>query len=271
MASDSQRGVRTVEVSCRLLAILADAPQPLMLRDVARLAELTPGQAHAHLVSLRKMDMVEQDADTGRYRLGPFALHVGLARLRATDPYRMAAAGAPELAERVGLMVALTVWGTYGPTIVLVQEAGHQIHANVRAGGVFNVGGTATGRVFAAHLPPSMVIPVLEHDIERAKVQSGSAHRSREAFEAEIKGIRRTGFATTLDKPVPGISAAAAPVFDHGGRMQLAVTLIGPTESIDLTADGPHVRALLDFTRGLSRKLGWRGPVADRPTVEMVQ
>ena len=86
----NQRGIGSIEVGGRILQILADAAQPVMLRDLAEAAKIAPGQAHAYLVSLRKLDLVEQETGTGRYQLGPFALHLGLARLRITQPYQIA-------------------------------------------------------------------------------------------------------------------------------------------------------------------------------------
>ena len=45
------------------------------------------------------------------------------------------------------------------------------------------------------------------------------------------------------------------------GQMQLALTAIGPTAMIDLSADGPAVTGLLGFTRQLSNELGYREDV----------
>ena len=60
----NQRGIGSIEVGGRILQILADAAQPVMLRDLAEAAKIAPGQAHAYLVSLRKLDLVEQEAGT---------------------------------------------------------------------------------------------------------------------------------------------------------------------------------------------------------------
>lgn len=253
------RGVQSVEIGGRLLGLLAAGSQPMMLRDLAQAAELTPGQAHAYMTSLRKLDMVEQDA-SGRYRLGPFALHLGLARLRATDPYKLASEAVVGLAEQLNLMVAVTVWGTHGPTIVLVQESSNYIHANVRAGGMFTVTGTATGKVFAAYLPPQLVAPVVEEELRAAqKGWREVGALSGKALEQEVGKVRRDGIAATTDLPVPGISALSAPIFNHSGHLQLAITIIGPTPKIDVTLSGPHAAALRDFTRDLSARLGYRG------------
>ncbi|MFN4164620.1 MAG: IclR family transcriptional regulator [Ferrovibrio sp.] len=252
------RGVQSVEIGGRLLGILAQQGQPMMLRDLANQAELTPGQAHAYMTSLRKLEMVEQEAGSGRYRLGPFALQLGLARLRGSDPYRLAAEQVAELAERLNLMVAITVWGTHGPTIVLVQESSNYIHANVRPGGMFTVTGTATGKIFAAWLPPKLVEPVIEAELQAAqKGWSDVGALAGEALAREVDKVKRDGIAATTDLPVPGISALSAPVFNHSGHLQLAITVIGPTRKIDVGLSGPHASALLAFTRRLSAQLGY--------------
>lgn len=254
----SGRGVQSVEIGGRLLGLLAASSQPMMLRDLASTADLTPGQAHAYMTSFRKLEMVEQDT-AGRYRLGPFALHLGLARLRGTDPYKLAAEAVVGLAEELNLMVAITVWGTHGPTIVLVQESSNYIHANVRAGGMFTVTGTATGKVFAAYLPPKLVEPVVREELQAAqKGWRDVGALSGEALEQEVEKVRRDGIAATIDLPVPGISALSAPIFNHSGHLQLAITIIGPTPKIDVDLAGPHAEALLRLTRELSAKLGHR-------------
>lgn len=256
------RGVQSVEIGGRLLGLLAASGQPMMLRDLAQAAGLTPGQAHAYMTSFRKLEMVEQDA-AGRYRLGPFALHLGLARLRGTDPYKLAAEGVVGLAEELNLMVAVTVWGTHGPTIVLVQESSNYIHANVRPGGMFTVTGTATGKIFAAFLPPKLVAPVIEAELQAPqKGWNNSGALAGEALEREIEKTRRNGIAATADLPLPGISALAAPIFNHSGHLQLAITLIGPTPKVDVSLDGPHAEALLAFTRRISAQLGYVPPAA---------
>ena len=255
----SGRGVQSVEIGGRLLATLAKAAQPMMLRDLAQAAGLTPGQAHAYLVSFRKIQLVEQDPVSGRYRLGPFALHLGLARLRNTDPYRLAAEAVVQFTEELELMVAITVWGTHGPTIIHVQESSNQIHANVRPGGVFTVTGTATGKVFAAYMPWKLVEPVVQAELRTAqKGWRGTAEMAMDELLATIETVRRQGLATTIDRPVPGISALSAPVFNHTGQLQLAITVIGPTGKVDCDLSGPHAAALRAFTRRLSTELGYQ-------------
>ena len=252
------RGIQSIEIGGRLLLALAERVKPMMLRDLAEAAGMPSAQAHAYLVSFRKLELVEQDVATGRYRLGPFALHLGLARLRASEPYQIAADAVVSLVDRLDLAATISVWGTYGATVVRIQESSHQIHANVRPGTVFGLTNTATGRLFAAFLPERLVDPLIHAELRDPARRSQGAPASLAALRAELAEVRRRGLATAHDMPVPGISALSAPIFDHSGQMQVAVTVMGPTQIVDCAEGGPHWRALDDFTRDLSVRLGHR-------------
>jgi DNA-binding IclR family transcriptional regulator len=259
------RGIQSIEIGGRLLAALADAVQPMMLRDLAEAASMPPGQAHAYLVSFRKLELVEQDPPTGRYRLGPFALRLGLARLRAAQPYEVVSEALGRLVDALDLNAALTVWGTHGPTVVRVQEASHQIHANMRPGTVFGLTTTATGRLFAALMPPALIEPMLKAELRDPARHRGSLGLA--ALRADLAAIRAHGLAATEGQPIPGLNALAAPVFDHAGQIQVAVTIMGPSAIVDCSEASPQAAALLRFTQDLSERLGYRrapAPLPDR-------
>lgn len=254
----AQRGIRTLETGGAILKTMALSQVPMKLRDLAEAVDVAPAQLHPYLVSLRTIRMVEQ-TETGLYQLGPFALELGLSRLRAQDAYHEAIRRVGALAAETGLMVALSVWGLHGVTIVHVTEGAAPLHANVRAGGGFMMTMTATGRLFAAFHTPALTEPMIAREIRERETSADGQPRFDEAqYREQVAQIRARGFETTLDMPIPGVSAVTAPVFDYSGTMQLSVTMIGPTPRIDLTEDGAAVRAVLEFTTQLSRDLGYR-------------
>ena len=248
------RGVQSVEVAGRILAVLAQSTRPMMLRDIAEAADMPPGQAHPYIVSFRKIGLVEQDLASGLYRLGWFALHLGLARLRAFEPYQLASEAIAGLAQSLDLGVAISVWGTYGPTVIRSIESSHNILTNSKPGTVLGLTGTATGKVWAAFLPEQMAAKRIA-----AELKQGQPGVMLQELEQELAAIRARGYAGTDGFPWPGIAAACAPVFDHTGQMQLAVALLGPSSSLDCRSDSPQIAALLEFTRDLSSRLGFVG------------
>ena len=260
--ADEKRGVQSIEVGGRLLECMAATAQPLMLREIAAGAQVTPAQAHAYLVSFRKIGLVEQVTASGRYQLGPFALQLGLARLRSIDALRLAEREVVDFAATIGLMVTLTVWGSFGATVVHVQEGADPVHVSVRAGTVYAVRSTATGLVFAAFLPEPLVAAHLKSEsADRTKGRRVGYRAVTEPLPNRIAEIRRDGLAVALGSPIPGVNAISAPVFDHTGQLQLAVTLIGAAETVDVAPNSEEAAALLAFTGGLSRDLGF-DPIA---------
>jgi DNA-binding IclR family transcriptional regulator len=263
--SKEGRGVQSIEVGGRILQALADAEQPLMLRDLARQAGMLPAQAHAYLVSYRKQNLVEQDATAGRYRLGPFAIQLGIARLRSFDPIRMAGDLLSDLVEATGFTIALAIWGTHGPTVIQIREGVDQIYTNTRPGTVYSLSRTATGRVFAAFLPDRVVRTALEaENAEGLKTRRVGSNEilTPKSLRAIIAKVRRDGYATIDPPPVPGVSGLSAPVFDHLGQIQMAVTIIAPAVSADVSPQGPLVAKLLAFTNRLSSEMGCEGASA---------
>ena len=88
---DAQHGVQSFEVGAAVLRAVVRGQQRLMtLKDVAAAAEMPPSKAHRYLVSLIRTGLIEQDPLTSRYKLGPFALDIGLVAPRVDGHFRSA-------------------------------------------------------------------------------------------------------------------------------------------------------------------------------------
>ena len=149
LPNTTQRGIQSIEVGGQILLALARHGSPLLLKDLALAAGMTPAKAHPYLVSFGKLGLITQDAGSGRYGLGPLAMQIGLISLQQFDPVRLATARLPDLARQLGQTVAIAVWGTHGPTIVHTHEAPLPVHVSMRHGAVMSLRGTASGRLFA--------------------------------------------------------------------------------------------------------------------------
>ena len=60
-------------------------------------------------------------------------------------------------------------------------------------------------------------------------------------------------------------NAFAAPVFDHEGKMALAVAGLGPAGLVPPQWNGALPKAILAAALAVSRELGWRGHAAAKP------
>ena len=164
------RGIQSIEVGGELLRALARSGEPMMLRDLAREAGMAPAKAHPYLVSFSRIGLIEQDETNGRYEIGALALELGLISLRRLSAVRIAAPRIAALASEIDHAVSLAVWGTHGPTVVRLEEPSHPVHIVMRVGSVMAMLETATGRAFAAFLPPKTVNAALETKLDHLGV-----------------------------------------------------------------------------------------------------
>ena len=249
-----QRGIQSIEVGGQLLRALADGGRPMALKDLAAAAGMAAAKAHPYLVSFGKIGLVEQDRASGRYGLGPLALQLGLMSLQQADPVRLATPVLEDLAQRSGHTVAMAVWGSHGPTIVRLAESPAAVHVNMRHGTVFSITGTASGRLFAAYLPEALVRP--RYEAERKSAGRGALVPWPRFADSTLLEVRQQGLARADGAVVAGVSALAAPVFDHRGQIMLALTAIGPTAALDTDWDGPLARMMRTAAAAVSARLG---------------
>ena len=261
----TQRGIQSIEVGGQVLLALVHHGRPMALKDLAREAGMVPGKAHPYLVSFVRIGLIEQDALSGAYFLGPLALQLGLISLQQANPVQVVTPLIVELAQRIGHTVAIAVWGTRGATIVRLEESPSAVHVNMRHGTVFSLANTASGRLFAAYQAPAVARAHLEIERKRQRVQpddlvSGMPPApplpSWKEFEKQLADVRAHRVSRSVGEVVPGVNAMAAPVFDHTGAMVLAITSIGSAAVFDTRWEGTIARALKARADQASLRLG---------------
>ncbi|MGO4834431.1 IclR family transcriptional regulator C-terminal domain-containing protein [Rhizobiaceae sp. 2RAB30] len=182
---------------------------------------------------------------------------MALAKLRSFDPIDIAVRRGRVLCDETGLAVAISVWGAYGPTVVRVLEVFGEIHMNTRPGTVYSLTGTATGHLFAYYLPDALVNATLRQQrTDAARVRIVGPANDLRQIQGDLDFIRDHGYSVIDSAPVPGISAVSAPVFEVGGQLSLALTIIGRDETLDKGSESRHVAALLAATHEISAQLG---------------
>lgn len=254
-----QQGIQSIELGMTLLHVLARASGPQMLRDLAASAQMPAAKAHRYLVSLSRMGLVEQNAETGLYDLGAFALDLGLSALARLEPVAVAAGILPGLRSETGQTVALAVWANQGPTIVRWLGADAPVAASLRLGSVMPLTRSATGQVFTAFCPG-----ILTERLLRAELADNARKGLEPAAASElavlVDAVRSQGFASTSDF-IPGIAGVSAPVFDHAGETWMALTALGYSKPF--RAEKNRIAcAVLREAQGLSRRLGMRPAAA---------
>jgi DNA-binding IclR family transcriptional regulator len=232
-----------------LLRTLMEFGRPANLTELADAAEISAQKAHRYLVSLLRCGMVEQSNPGGPYRLGEFALNIGLASLAQLNVVRIAGEAVADLRNRTDQSCLLAVWGNHGPTIVRMSEGSRPLITTARVGIVLSMVDSATGRVFSAFLPRDQTRELLDLELR---------DDDRFRFEEVLADVRIRGLSRTEGEEQATINALSAPLFDSQGDIAGALTLLGPERHFSVDWDGRLARELLAVSKVVSQRLGYK-------------
>ncbi|NYT35974.1 IclR family transcriptional regulator [Allopusillimonas soli] len=250
MNKPMRAGVQSVENGLDLILVVAHHRRPMKITDIADMAGISPSKAHRYLVSFMRTGFIAQDPETGLYGMGPVALEFSLSCLATIEPISIATVEAGRLCRAVGHTVAISVWGSFGPTVVRWEQPNRPVMVNVGLGSVFPLYRSATGRIFAAFMDAEAV---------RNYLDSAASLDRRESGKETVEQVRRRGLARAEGDFMSGMSAFAAPVYDDRGRLALAMTVLDYKTNFDHRWRGRTANALRESAANVSRALGWRG------------
>jgi DNA-binding IclR family transcriptional regulator len=254
---DGQRSIQSVELGFRLIRCLEEAPGALGLKELSAAAGMAASKAHLYLVSFRRVGLVQQEAENGRYTLGPYALQLGLSAMRKLDVARLSRDALRALSEDTGEASYLAVWGNRGPCIIQRVDGPRPLPMSLQVGYVLPTVPTATGRVFLSFLPRAITADLIAE--ERASAREGIDF-SDGAIAKIIAETRARALARTDGLLNIGWTALSSPVLMHDDSIAGAITVIGPNSVMDASLSGRVAKRLLAAARDVSAQMGWGPP-----------
>lgn len=243
-----RRGVQSVGTALAVVRALAGVGGALPLKEIAACAGMPPDKAFRYLVSFVECGLVVQDPRTTHYDLGPLALEIGLAALGRIDGLAVVTEALRAVTAATGHDAHATAWTANGPTVIRWMQGADEIALKVREGVVLPLLGSATGRVWAAHLPRAVTATLLEAELAKR------GHAARAEVEAELAAAATQPVLASQSERRLGIDALAGPIFGPGG-IAFALTVMGPRGNLDIAPQGPTARALQAAARHACRAL----------------
>lgn len=257
-------GVQSVENAAKILRLLGSAPGPLMLKELARAADMSPSHTHGYLVSLVRTGLAQQDDVSQRYDLGPLVLRLGIRALYRLDYVKVSADAAQRLKNLTDFSVLMAVWGDRGPTIIEFHRSlSRPLPMTVYAGSTLSLLSTAAGQIFLAYLPREMTAGYVANELKILSTRAQpSLVKNRANVDKLIDRIRSEGLARAEGVLLPGQIAVCAPVFDRERKIVAAISITAVASREEFRNDAVAVRHLKAATAEASYRLGY-DPEAD--------
>ncbi|SEL82242.1 IclR family transcriptional regulator [Streptacidiphilus jiangxiensis] len=215
-STSAPAGAQAVTRALGLLQCFHDNAGALSVSELARRMGLSVSTTHRLARTLVAADVLEQDEQTARYRIGPLVAELGQLSLHQRGMHR----AAPELAD---------LSRSTGATADLAIRGGD--HAVILVGGSVNpatglglrrpLHSTALGKVLLAWARPG------EGDLRSLPMPALTDRTITDpvALEEELGRVRERGYALNDGESVHGVRTLAVPVLEATGHVHAALAL----------------------------------------------
>jgi DNA-binding IclR family transcriptional regulator len=246
--------IQSVRRAAAILRELGSGQRRLGVTELSERLGLAKATVYGLLRALEADELVQRDAETGKYRLGPILLQLGNAFLDSHELRARSLLWADSLADRTEQAVRVGV--PMGSNVLIVHhvfrpDASVQI---LEVGAAIPWHACALGKATAAFQDDGQLEQMLGGPLPRL---TGRTIVEPPELKEALKRIRHEGVAVEDQEAIIGEAEIAAPVFDHLGDAVGAVGVVGPVERllVDGSARPELAAAVREVARGLSRDM----------------
>lgn len=255
----TQSGTQTVARAIQLLKMFDDDHPQWSLAELVRAMDINKTTLFRLLAALETEGLVRR-TPSGNYRLGSEMIALGGRAMRANDLRLISHDPLRHLARETGETTTLEVLrqDRHGlwTTLVIDEVLGsHLVGITQYIGSRLPVHATSSGKVLLAYQTPEMIRTILDQPLTDLTNHTVVAP---EVLLRELETIREQGAATAIGELEMGVVAAAAPIFDHNGEVQAAISVVGPSIRVNQAALGRLAAQVKDTAGQVSHQLGFR-------------
>jgi IclR family KDG regulon transcriptional repressor len=248
----------------RVLCEFSPESREFSVRELAGRIDLSKSTVHRLLVSLAALQLVEQDPETGRYRLGLRMYELGTLVSGNIDLHEAATPCLTELRNKTGETVQVAVLDGREAIYVERLDSLQTLRIFTRAGHRLAANCTANGKTLLAHLPEDEFERLLDGWVLEGRTPHSIT--DPDALRKDLATIRRRGYAENINEGEMGVSSVSAPIRDRTGRVAAAVSVVGPATRLNRTSLRAFAALVIETAEAISYRLGYRPSQARETT-----
>ena len=220
------QGAQVVSRIAALLRIVGRKPEGSPLVELVRESGLTRPTVHRLLTSLAAEGLLDHDARTGNWVLGPEVLLLGSVASARFPLEDVARPSLRRLAEKTGESSFFSIRRGLETVCLLREEGSFPVRSFVLHEGVrFPLGVASAGTAIMAFLPEDEQEQILAHWADHAG-RFADVH-TQTVVRANLKRTREAGYSVNPGLVLEGSWGMGAAVLDQAGRPAWALSLTG--------------------------------------------
>ncbi len=248
--------VKSVSRALDIIALVSMKKEGLGVTEIANQMDINKSSVYRILTTLAQYGYIEQDVDSGRYRLGYTFLDISSKLLDSIDIRTEAKPYLQELGKVTDEVIHLVVYDHDEVVYIEKYEGTETLRMHSKVGRRAPMHCTGVGKAILAYLPAAKSDDIINR--KGLPVHTKYTITDRAKFLSELEAVKQRGYALDLQENEVGITCIAVPIFDHAGNAVAALSVSGPT--IRMTDERmeelkPHV---LETGSNISKRLGFR-------------
>ncbi|MGN1386093.1 MAG: IclR family transcriptional regulator [Bacillus sp. (in: firmicutes)] len=247
--------VKSVSRALDIITMLSLKKGGLGVTEIANQIDINKSSVYRILSTLVQYGYVEQDTDTGRYKLGYKFLEISSKLLESIDLRGEARPFLQELENETNEVVHLVVYDQGEVVYIEKLEGNELLRMHSKVGKRAPMHCTSVGKAILAQLPDNVIESILER--KGMPVHTIHTITDKDVFMMELEQVRQKGYALDLEENELGITCIAVPIFDHTGKVVSAVSISGPTiRMTEERLEQLHKR-MITIGKQISERLGY--------------
>jgi len=244
----------SVANAVRLTKAFSEQEYEMGISALAMRLGLAKSTVHRLATTLVEYDMLEQNRETGKYRLGLAFFELGTLVRRKMDAATEAQGEIHALADASGETVQLAILDHLTVLYIRIRESRQAIRMSSGLGSRAPAHCTSVGKALLAFQPPEVVQQVIDAGLKRYTVNTIV---DGEALKTELATIRARGYALDDEEIELGLRCVAAPIRDHSGQVIAAISVAAPVQRMSKKIVQSTIPSVVAAADAISRRLGY--------------
>jgi IclR family transcriptional regulator, acetate operon repressor len=243
-----------VKRALSLLDLFSESSPEIGLSDAARLSGHDKATVHRLLNTLREAELVEQDATTKLYRLGPAVLRLARVREKSVPLVSVVQPLLDRLTAVTGETSHLALYSSNAMVVIAASQSPRPNHVSLRQSERLPMNATASGQAFLAFAAPEILAHVLAQPLQTFTLNTAA---TAESLQAAVMQARTSGFAVVDKSYDDDVFGIAVPVFGSSNTAAIgALAVASPRHRMTETAKALIMTELEATAREITRRLG---------------
>lgn len=252
MQKDGEIKIKSLKKSLEVLECFIQK-QPLGVTEISEKLGLYKSNVHNILMTFLTMGYLEQDSESGKFRLGVSVMALSRAFREGLNITKIVLPFMQEIANEAGELVYLTI--PRGDEVVYLEAIypeNQKLVSNFVMGERSKMYCTSVGKAILAQLPPEEMEKYIEGDLEAFTEYTIT---DKDKLRKEIEATRIRGYGLDNMEIMFGIKCVGIALINFEGKAEAGLSISAPSLRMDEKRIQQFVKILKSYTGKIQKML----------------